>query len=366
MSFLAAYRDREHALQLAEAIKSLASKLPPLKIMHVCGTHEWTITHFGLRSLLPGSVEVRAGPGCPVCITPASEIDLAAQLALDNEDVVLTTFVDVLRVPGSKLSLAYARSQGADIRVVYSVADSVKLALKNPRKEVVHFAIGFETTAPSTAAEILQGPPENFSIICSHRLIPPVMDYLLSSGEVDLQGFICPGHVSTIIGVKPYLPLAEKHGVPMVIAGFEPIDVLIAVNMILLQLLKGEHRVENEYTRAVRYEGNVTALDIMWKVFIAKDSHWRGIGSVPSSGLQLKEEYSHYDAIKKFNRSPLSDEAMPPGCRCGDVLKGLIYPEECPLFGEKCTPSTPVGPCMVSLEGSCAIAFKHGVRRKSG
>jgi len=333
-------------------------------LMHVCGTHEASIVQFGLRSLLPLNLEVRSGPGCPVCVTSPDEIDAAIDLSL-REKVVLTTFGDMLRVPSGSGSLADAKARGGQVRIVYSINDSVKMARKDPSHEYIHFAIGFETTAPPTASEMLSNPPENFGVLCSHRLIPPVMDHLMRIGEIKIAGFILPGHVSTIIGVRAYSQISEEHRVPQVVAGFEPLDVLMAVEMLLEQITRGEARVENEYSRVVREEGNLIAQKVIWGAFDVVDSDWRGIGRVPASGLMVKPELERFDAIKKFGLKLSRGYHVPKGCRCGDVLRGLIYPQECPLFSVSCTPVTPVGPCAVSREGACRIAMTHGSPSKS-
>ncbi len=326
-------------------------------------THEYTITHFGIRSLI-SKVDLRAGPGCPVCVASPVKVQEAVELSMRN-DVIVTTFGDMFRVKGTRQSLMEAKSMGGNVVVVYSIWDSVKLALNNPDKEVVHFAIGFETTAPSTAAVLLEKPPSNFSIICTHLLIPPVMEFLLRLGELKIDGFICPGHVSTIIGVKPYRPIAKRFRAPMVIAGFEPIDVLIGTAMLIQMIREGRYDVFNEYARVVKEEGNVKAQRMMKEVFDIYDADWRGIGRVPNSGLKLKSEFEKYDAELKFDLEVEESYEMPPGCRCGDVLRGLIMPWECPLFARTCNPLNPVGPCMVSSEGACAIAYKHGGKGNS-
>jgi len=314
-----------------------------------------------LRSLLPKGLEVRAGPGCPVCVTSAAEIQIAIELALSRK-VTLTTYGDMFRVPGAKgASLMNAKAKGADVRIVYSVADAISIARKLDR-EVVHFAIGFETTAPTTAIELMKGVPENFSLIVSHRLIPPAMEHLLKSGDIAIGGFICPGHVSTIIGSEPYEPIAKRYRKPMVIGGFEPLDVLASLVMLLEQLKNGRCDVEIEYTRSVRREGNVKAKRVMGEVFDVCDGDWRGIGVIPSSKLKLKKEFENHDALKRFDIEVEVEEEMPKGCRCADVLRGLIYPWECPLYNRACTPTSPVGPCAVSIEGACHIAMKHGIR----
>jgi len=350
------FRDAALAKRVVEKIRRLASKQETVKICHVCGTHEWTITHFGLRSLLPANVEVIAGPGCPVCIVPASEFDEAIQLALKG--MVVACFGDVLRVPGSKMSLLDAKAEGADVRVVYGVGDAVKMAIKERDKEFVFFAVGFETTAPSTAVEIVKKPPDNLSFLVSHRLIPPAMKLLVEMKDLSLNGFVAPGHVSTIIGVKPYRVFSEFYGMPTVVAGFEPLDVLFGVYMILKQLSEGKPRLENEYVRAVSLEGNVKAQELMKKVFEVVDGKWRGLGTIPSSTLKLREEYETFDARSKYGVKVEGGVDIQPGCKCHLVIIGKVKPTECPLFMKACTPQKPVGPCMVSSEGTCQIWAK--------
>jgi len=347
------FRDATLAGRVVRKIHELAQKKDLIKICHVCGTHEWAITHFGLRSLLPDNVEVIAGPGCPVCITPASEIDEAIELALKG--VVVTCFGDVLRVPGSKSSLLDAKAKGADVRVVYGVGDAVRMAEKNSDKEFVFFAIGFETTAPSTAVEVVNKPPENFSFLISHRIIPPAMKLLVEMKELNLNGFIAPGHVSTIIGLKPYEIFPQHYHMPIVVAGFEPLDILFGVYMILKQLSEGKPRLENEYVRAVHPEGNVKALKLMKEIFTVIDGNWRGLGIIPSSTLKLNKKYENYDARLKFDVKIKDGVDIQPGCKCHLVIIGKVKPTECPLFMKACTPQKPVGACMVSMEGTCRI-----------
>jgi len=350
------FRDPDLAKRVAEKIHKLAPKEGTVKICHVCGTHEWTITHYGIRSLLPQNVEVIAGPGCPVCIVPASEFDEAVQLALKG--VVVTCFGDVLRVPGSTMSLLDAKAEGADIRVVYSIADAVRMAEKEPSKEFAFFAVGFETTAPSTAVEIMGKPPENLSFLVSHRLIPPAMKLLVEMEDLSLNGFIAPGHVSTIIGLKPYEIFPKVYGMPTVVAGFEPLDILIGVYMILKQLSENKPRLENEYVRAVHWEGNMKAQELMRKVFDTVDGNWRGLGTIPSSKLNLYKNFAVYDAHLKHEVKVEKGVDIQKGCRCHLVVIGKIRPTECPLFMKACTPQKPVGACMVSTEGTCRIWAK--------
>ena len=350
------FRNPELAHNIAQKIKQVAPKKRQVKFCHVCGTHEWTITHFGLRSLLPENVEVIAGPGCPVCIVPAAEIDEAVQLA--QRGIVVTCFGDVLRVPGSEMSLLQAKAAGADVRIVYAVSDAVKMAKQEPDKEFVFSAVGFETTAPSTAVEALGGLPENFSFLVSHRLIPPAMELLLGIGDLEIEGFIAPGHVSAIIGLKPYELFPKVYRMPTVVAGFEPIDVLMSLYMLLKQLSEGTARLENEYQRVVKPEGNVKALEIMDKAFTVTGGNWRGIGRLPDSALQLRESLSAYDARKKYNIHIEQGKDILLGCDCHLVIIGKIKPNQCPMFLKACNPANPIGPCMVSSEGTCRVWAK--------
>jgi hydrogenase expression/formation protein HypD len=350
------FRDPELARSVAQKIHALTPKDKPVKICHVCGTHEWTITHYGLRSLLPRNVEVIAGPGCPVCIVPASEVDVAIELALKG--IVVACFGDLLRVPGSHMSLLDAKAKGADVRVVYSVSDAVQMARNETGKEFVFFAVGFETTAPSTAVEVSQKPPRNLSFLVSHRVIPPAMELLAKMADLNLNGFIAPGHVSTIIGLRPYEVFPAKYGLPTVVAGFEPLDVLFAVYMVLKQLSENKPALENEYARAVQWEGNTKAQRLISEVFDVNDGKWRGLGTIPASKLKLKKQYAAYDALLKYDVEVAEGIDSQPGCRCHLVVIGKIKPSECPLFMRACTPQSPVGACMVSMEGTCRVWAK--------
>ena len=349
------FRDPTLTKKVAEQIRKIAPSYA-VKFCHICGTHEWTITHYGLRTMLPDTVDVIAGPGCPVCILPAAEIDEAIQLALKG--ITITTFGDVIRVPGSESSLQEAKASGADVRIVYSPADAVRMAKKELKREFVFFAIGFETTAPSTAIEVLAKPPKNLSFLVSHRLIPPAMELLLGIGDLHIDGFIAPGHVSTIIGMKPYEIFPKAYHMPTIVAGFEPLDILFAVSMLLKQIRGNEAKLENEYTRSVSWEGNVKAQRLIEKVFNVVDGSWRGLGKLPSSALALKEDYEEYDARKKYDIKIQRGKDLMPGCQCHLVMIGKIKPTECPLFMNVCTPHTPKGACMVSIEGTCRIWAK--------
>jgi hydrogenase expression/formation protein HypD len=350
------FNDRSTAGRIIRQIKYLSDD-KKIKLMHVCGTHEQTITKNGLRSLLPENIDVVTGPGCPVCITPANEIDEALYLAEKN---IVTIYGDMLRVPGTSISLAKNKASGGDVRVVYSPVEAVDIAIKNPDREVIFFAIGFETTAPMTAQILLKGPPENFNILCSHRLIPPALDFLLKEG-IGIDGLIDPGHVSTIIGVRPYEELSRKFHIPQVIAGFEPLDVLMAIYMLIKQIKNNEAKIENEYTRSVTYEGNTIAQGMMSKVFKADSREWRGLAVIPQASLTLRKEFQDFDARKKFEMPPPPDESCNKDCRfCANVIKGTGRPKDCPNFGKNCTPGSPIGACMVSTEGTCSIAYRYG------
>jgi len=351
------FRDAAMARRVVEQIRKVAPSYP-VKLCHVCGTHEWAISHYGLRALLPESVDVIAGPGCPVCIVPAAEIDEAIKLAIEK-NVTICTFGDLVRVPASELSLQDAKSQGGDVRVVYSVIDAVKMAEKEPSRDFVFFAVGFETTVPSTAVEVLKKPPRNLSFLVSHRLIPPAMELLLGVGDLHIDGFIAPGHVSTIIGMKPYELFPKAYRMPTVVAGFEPLDVLFAVSMLLQQIRNNEARLENEYSRVVAWEGNVKAQKLMAQAFDVVEGNWRGLGRVPASALALKGEFSEYDARSKYSVKVVGARDLLPGCLCHLVMIGKIKPPECSLYMKACTPEAPKGACMVSMEGTCRIWARH-------
>jgi hydrogenase expression/formation protein HypD len=333
-----------------------------LRFMHVCGTHQDTLVKHGLNSLLKTcGVEIGQGPGCPVCVTTPKEIEEILLLA--EKGMMIASFGDMTRVPGIRSSLQQMKADGCDIRTVYSIEDAVHLAKHNSEKDVVFMAVGFETTAPSTASVLLNDPPSNFSVLCCHRLIPPALQTILQMGELKIDGFIEPGHVSTIIGVHPYEFISATYRVPQVIAGFEPLDLLMAVWMLVRQIQQGKAVVENEYTRAVKPEGNIRAQQILKQVFEPVDVKWRGFPVIPQSGLHLRKKYEAFDARKKYEDEleVLAHEEFtePTGCLCGEVLRGLISSKQCPLFGSQCTPENPVGPCMVSTEGSCHIEYLY-------
>ena len=323
-----------------------------LRFCHICGTHEFAITRFGLRALLPPSIEVIAGPGCPVCIVPAEEVDEAIWLA--QHGLTLVTFGDMMRVPGTRMSLSDAKATGSDVRIVYSVTESVKMAMREPEKNFVFFAIGFETTAPTVAAEVLRKPPKNLSFITSHRLIPPAMKLLLGIDDIQIDGFICPGHVATIIGADAFSVFPENYKMPTVIAGFEPIDILMAILMLLKQMKDGA-RLDNEYARSVTKDGNVKAQTLLKEVFDVVDGGWRGIGTIPSSAYKLKDAFFDYDVRLKYNIETGPTKDITSGCSCHLIILGKINPPSCPMYLKSCTPEHPLGPCMVSHEGTCNI-----------
>ncbi|MFW6414216.1 MAG: hydrogenase formation protein HypD [Verrucomicrobiota bacterium] len=344
-----------------ETVKSLASRLPrPAKIMEVCGTHTMAVFQAGLQALLPENLSLLAGPGCPVCVTPTRYLDKALAMAR-QPDTVITTFGDMLRVPGSAGSLETARADGCDIRVVYSPADALELARRSPGIRVIFLGVGFETTVPAVAWTIREADRTgvtNYLVLSGHKTMPNAMSSLLHDPELAVDGFLCPGHVSAIIGASPYAPLSEHYGSPCVIAGFQPQDIVVALRLLLSQLVAGEARVEIQYTRAVTWEGNKAAQAMINTVFEGSDAEWRGIGTIPESGLTIKDEFAGHDAERVFCNIQIPPAREVSSCRCGDVLKGICAPPDCPLFEKHCTPSNPVGPCMVSSEGTCAAYYK--------
>jgi hydrogenase expression/formation protein HypD len=358
---LAKYRDPVLAKKLRSEIERLADELEePVMIMHVCGTHEWTITHFGIRTLLPENVEVRAGPGCPVCVTPAADIDAIVDLA--QRGVSILSYGDMSRARGTTNSLSDAKAVGADVHVVYSVHDAVEWARRAPYKEFVFFAVGFETTIPPTAYEILSTPPGNLSFLVSYRYVPPAVGALARSSDLMVDGFMNAGHASAISGMRAYKPYFDETQKPMVFSGFEPIDVLISIVMLLKQLKNKDPKMENEYSRAVTWEGNVKAQEVMNRVFMIGDGYWRGVASLPGTGFRLREEFCIYDARKKYDIAETpGNEQFIPKARCAEVIMGKTDPPECPLYMNECTPESPKGPTMVSIEGTCKIWAEHKI-----
>ncbi len=352
-------RDPGQAREFASLLRRHAPP-DPVRIVHVCGTHEMAIAQHGLRSLLPEGVEVLEGPGCPVCVTPTVDLDRAVKLALGG--VIVCTFGDMTRVPGTRVTLAEARAHGADVRVVLSPSDAAEIARQNPGRRVVFFAVGFETTAPGTAAVLLDSPPENFLVLASHKLIPPALAALVAEPPVRIAAFLAPGHVSTIIGAGAYRPVAERYRVPIVVAGFEPLDILYAIALVLRQLREGRAEVENAYPRAVTEEGNRRAQELLAQAFEPSDAVWRGIGTIPGSGLRIRPELSRWDATHELPVAAEEGEDKPAGCLCSEVLLARAVPADCPLFRASCTPLSPVGPCMVGSEGACNVWYRYGGR----
>ena len=351
--------------ELLRLIEDRAGRLGDRRIrfMEVCGTHTMSLFRSGIRALLPPNVRLLSGPGCPVCVTPMGLVDAAIAIAR-RPDVILATFGDMVRVPGSESSLERAKAEGADVRILYSPLDALKLAEAEPGRRVVFFAIGFETTAPTVAATVAYARDRglrNLLFLVAHKLIPPAMTAILESGEVRLDGFLCPGHVSVTTGSAVFEPIAERYRAPCVVTGFEPEDILEGIGMLLRQVVEGTPCVEIQYTRWVSREGNRKARERMDEVFRVCDAAWRGLGTIPQSGLELRPELRAFDALAELGVA-VPPELENPGCSCGEVIRGLIEPPDCPLFANRCTPATPVGPCMVSTEGSCAAFYKYGER----
>lgn len=333
----------------------------PVRLMEVCGTHTVAIFRLGIRDLLPEGITLLSGPGCPVCVTAIRDVDTAIAVSM-QKGAVLTTFGDMMRVPGSKGSLLNAKAEGGDVRVVYSPLDALGIASENPDKKVIFFATGFETTSPSVAGTILEAEKkgvDNFFIYSVHKTVPPALKALLDSGEVRVDGFILPGHVSTVIGSLPYDFIASGYKKPSVVTGFDASDIISGIRMILEQLASGKAEVEIQYKKVVRKEGNPKAISILYTCFEADDAGWRGIGTIPMSGLKLREEFRHRDFRSVFTVDVAAVDDHATACSCGDVLKGVKVPSDCKLFGKACTPDKPVGPCMVSSEGSCSAYYKY-------
>ncbi|MBA4312279.1 MAG: hydrogenase formation protein HypD [Chlorobiaceae bacterium] len=357
MKYIDEYRNGELAQSYLEAIKKIVTQ--PWTIMEICGGQTHSIVKYGLEELLPKNVTLIHGPGCPVCVTPLEMIDKAVSIA-SMSDVVFTSFGDMLRVPGSKKDLLTLKAEGSDIRIVYSPLDAVALAEKTPDKKVVFFAVGFETTAPANAMAILQASKKglkNFSVLCSHVLVPPAVELLLSSPHNRINGLLAAGHVCTVMGYEEYIPISKKYHLPIVVTGFEPVDILQGIYMTLRQLEEKRFVVENQYSRSVKREGNLTAQKIMIDVFEITDRKWRGIGVIPQSGYKISDKYEKFDAEKIFTLEDIAVEESPL-CIAGLVLQGLKKPQDCSAFGTECTPEHPLGAPMVSSEGACA-AYYH-------
>jgi len=354
-------RDGDTAQRILRDIKALNVDC---KLMHVCGTHQDTMVRFGLEELLKDAgVEIRQGPGCPVCVTTSTEV--AAGITLAKAGKTVCVFGDMMKVPTAIGSLNDAKADGADVRIVYSIEDAVKFASSSD-KDVIFMAVGFETTSPTTAVPLNKGVPKNFSVYSCHRVVPPALELIFKMGEIKVDGFIQPGHVSVITGLEIYEPFSSKYRMPQVVAGFEPLDLLMASYMLAKQIREGRAEVENEYSRLVRKDGNPKARELLANTFRNVDRAWRGFPVIPLSALALRDEFEEHDASKIFedilSGAPIVEEEA-KGCRCGEVLRGLIRSEECPMFGKACNPSRPMGPCMVSHEGGCSIAFRFSGRR---
>jgi len=357
LKYVDEYRNKKIAQKILRYIKSISKK--KINLMEVCGTHTVAIFRNGIRKILPSNINLISGPGCPVCVTPISYIDEIIALS-KKDNFIITTFGDMIRVPGSTSTLEKEKTDGADIRIVYSTLDALQIAQDNSSKEVVFMGVGFETTSPTIASVVVKAQKEkisNFSVLSVAKIMPPAMKALLEGKEVNIDGFICPGHVSAIIGSEPYNFIATQYKVPCVICGFEPLDILQTIYMLVKQIEDDRAEVEVQYERAVKPEGNKIALDKINEVFEVVDSNWRGIGNIPHSGLEIKDKYGQFNARKYEVEIEKTKE--PKGCRCGDVLRGVIIPPECSLFRKVCTPENPQGACMVSTEGTCAAYYKY-------
>jgi hydrogenase expression/formation protein HypD len=358
VKFLDEYRDAAAARRYVEAIRAVATQ--PWTLMEVCGGQTHAIVRFGIDELLPPSVTLLHGPGCPVCVTPVEIIDQALAIAARRE-VVFCSFGDMLRVPGSERDLFAVKAAGADVRIVYSPLDAMALAARHPEREVVFFAVGFETTAPANAMAVVEARRrhlDNFSLLVSHVLVPPALEAILADPERRVDGFLAAGHVCAIMGIDDYRPLAARHRVPIVVTGFEPLDLLQGIHMCVAQLAEGRAEVENQYARSVRAAGNVTAQAVLREVFTVVPRRWRGIGEIPASGFALRSEYAAHDAASKVGVVGIGGREDPE-CQSGRVLRGLLKPPDCSAFGTRCTPETPLGATMVSAEGACAAYFRY-------
>ncbi|WP_020677342.1 hydrogenase formation protein HypD [Geopsychrobacter electrodiphilus] len=362
MKYSSEYRDPQLAKALVAAIaRNVEGFDGQMTLMEVCGTHTMSIYQHGIRSLLPTQVRLISGPGCPVCVTPITYVDQAVAYARRPATIV-ATFGDMIRVPGSTSNLLREKAKGADVRIVYSPLDAVAIAEKNPDTAVVFLGVGFETTAPTIGGSLLEVERRglsNFFVLCAHKTMPAPMIALTSDPELKVDGYICPAHVSAVIGSDAYRPLAEQYGIPCVVTGFEPVDMLRGIQLLVKQVVAGEARVECEYSRIVKPQGNLKAQTILARVFEPCDAEWRGIGSIPASGLQLRAEYQKFNALSAL---PVEVEEAKEhrGCLCGEILKGKVTPKQCPLFREACTPEHPIGACMVSSEGTCSAEYKYG------
>jgi hydrogenase expression/formation protein HypD len=355
------FRDPDAAQQIVDRIETLMAAVDgSVDLMHVCGSHEQAIAKFGLRTMLPDDLVVRMGPGCPVCVTNMPEVDEAVALA--REDAIVATYGDMYRVPGTTGSLADAGAEGATVEIVYSASEAVELAEENPDEEVVFFATGFETTAAPTAAVLTADPPENFSVLSAHKYVPPAMETVAQLPDTDIDGFLAAGHAATITGYGLFEEFVSEYETPVVVGGFEPLDVLLGLERLLEYISEDVAGLENAYPRCVSEAGNTQALATMWEVFETTTGEWRGIAEIPDANLVLGEEYAEYDARERFDTDPDVGDGDPltEQCLCGDIMAGTADPDDCALFGEECTPDNPVGACMVSSEGPCKIWLEYG------
>jgi hydrogenase expression/formation protein HypD len=358
MRYVDEFRDPAAARRQADAIARITTR--PWTLMEICGGQTHSIVRHGVDRMLPDGVSLLHGPGCPVCVTPAAMIDAATQIA-SRPGVIFCSFGDMLRVPGEGGSLAAAKARGADVRMVYSPLDALAIARDHPDRDIVFFAIGFETTAPTTAMAVLQAEREglgNFSLLVSHVLVPPAIEALMNDPANGVQGFLAAGHVCSVMGYWEYEPIAQRFRIPIVVTGFEPLDLLQGIHLCIRQLEEGRAEVENQYSRSVRREGNRVARDALTRVFTVRPQHWRGIGEIPRSGLGLAPAYAHYDALQRFSDIVVAPERAGE-CVSGDVLRGLKKPGDCPAFGTRCTPEHPLGATMVSSEGACAAYYRY-------
>ncbi len=359
MKHLDEYRDKDLVQALVTNLHNISRK--PIRIMEVCGTHTMAIFRNGLRKMMPETIELVSGPGCPVCVTPTSIIDGFIELA-NHPDTIITTFGDMIRVPGTKGSLAEARAAGADVKIVYSPMDSLVFAEQNRDKQVVFLSVGFETTTPTIAATIMEAKKrglQNFAIFPANKIMPPPLKLLMEDPELKVDGLLCPGHVAIVTGSEDFRFLVDDYGLACAVAGFEPTDVLRGVVALVEQIEKKQPDVENCYGRIVTPEGNRKARELVDEIFFTQDSDWRGLNTIADSGLKVKEKYADFDITRKFSLT-MANTPEPKGCKCGEVLKGIQTPPDCPLFGKSCTPGEPIGPCMVSSEGTCAAWYRYG------
>ncbi len=363
MDYIDPYRDSKAVEYLVKDISSISLNRE-IRLMEVCGTHTMSIRKFGINNILPSNIKLLSGPGCPVCVTPTEYIDKAIKIA-EREDVIIATFGDMMRVPGTNCSLEKAKANGASVYVVYSPIESLELAEKNRDKKVVFLAIGFETTAPSIGITVLEAYKrglKNFFVLEGNKLIPPAIESILEDRDSKIDGFILPGHVCTITGYELFEFVPKRYNIPCAVSGFEPVDILLAIRELVLMVKQDLAEVKNLYPRAVKREGNLKAKEIIDKVFVKKDSNWRGLGNIKDSGLFLKEDFRGFDVLSVIDVGEVTSKDNPL-CLCGEILKGKAYPYECPLFGKACTPISPKGPCMISSQGTCAAYYKYGFQK---